>query len=148
MADTTFKQTEEILSEIYRNAELALQSIADILPQVDDEEVKQELSRQHEEYEKFSARAAMIAKDKGLEVKDPNPFKKMMMWGSIKMNSMMDNSRAHIADMMLKGTVMGITALKKSLGELSPEAHEDIRALAEEFLKMEEEFERIWKERL
>ena len=30
------KQAEEILAEIYRNAQLALQSIADILPQVDD----------------------------------------------------------------------------------------------------------------
>ena len=148
MADNNFKQTEEILSEIYRNAELALQSIANILPQVEDEEVKQELSSQHEEYEKFSARASMLAKDKGLEVKEPNPFKKMMMWGSIKMNSMMDNSRAHIADMMLQGTVMGITALRKSQSETFVEGADDVLQLLDEMIAAEERFEKKWKEYL
>ncbi|MBE5744982.1 MAG: hypothetical protein E7355_02475 [Clostridiales bacterium] len=148
MEDTNFKQTEEILSEIYRNAQLALQSIANILPQVEDDEVKNELSYQHEEYEKFSARAAMLAKDKGLELKEPNPFKKMMMWGSIKMNSMMDNSRAHIADMMLQGTLMGITALRKSQSETCIEGADDVLQLLDEMIAAEERFEKKWKEYL
>ena len=94
------KQTEEILAEIYRNTQLALQSIADILPQVEDTETRNELVSQHEEYEKFSARAAQIAKDRDIQLKEPNMFKKAMMWGSIKMNTLTDNSRSHIADMM------------------------------------------------
>ena len=145
MEDKQCKQTEEILSEIYRNAQLALQSIANILPQVEDEEVKAELSSQHEEFEKFSARASRLAKDKGLELKDPNPFKKMMMWGSIKMNSMMDNSRAHIADMMLQGTVMGITALRKSQSETCIEGADDVLQLLDEMISAEERFEKTWK---
>ena len=148
MENKQCKQTEEVLAEIYRNAQLALQSIADILPQVDDEEVKAELSAQHEEYEKFSAKAAMLAKDKGLEVKDPGMFKKMMMWGSIKMNSMMDNSRAHIADMMLQGTLMGITALRKSASETCIEGADDVLELLDEMIAAEERFEKKWKEYL
>ena len=148
MENKQCKQTEEVLAEIYRNAQLALQSIADILPQVDDEEVKTELSAQHEEYEKFSAKAAMLAKDKGLEVKDPSMFKKMMMWGSIKMNSMMDNSRAHIADMMLQGTLMGITALRKSASETCIEGADDVLELLDEMIAAEERFEKKWKEYL
>ena len=148
MEEKDFKQTEEVLSEIYRNAQLALQSISNILPQVEDEEVRAELSYQHEEYEKFSARAAMLAKDKGLELKDPNPFKKMMMWGSIKMNSMMDNSRAHIADMMLQGTLMGITALRKSASETCAEGSDEVLALLNEMIDAEERFEKKWKEYL
>ena len=114
--DNQRKQTEEVLAEIYRNAELALQSINDIMPQVDDHETREELSRQHEEYEKFSSRACAIAKDLGIDLKEPNPFKKMMMWGSIKMNTLTDNSRSHIAEMMIQGTVMGISALRSSAG--------------------------------
>ena len=140
------KQTEEILAEIYRNTQLALQSIADILPQVEDSETRETLVSQHEEYEKFSAKAAMLAKDKGLEVKEPNPFKKMMMWGSIKMNTLTDNSRSHIAEMMVQGTVMGITALRASASQLSPEGNEDVIALLEELLAAEERFEKKWKE--
>ncbi len=145
MEEKDYKQTEEVLSEIYRNAQLALQSISNILPQVEDEEVKKELGLEHEEYEKISARALMLAKDKGLELKEPNPFKKMMMWGSIKMNSMMDNSRAHIADMMLQGTVMGITALRKSKSETCVEGADDVLQLLDDMLAAEERFEKTWK---
>ena len=142
------KQSEEILAEIYRNAQLALQSIADILPQVDDQEVRDELVFQHEEYEKFSARAAVIAKDRGIELKEPNMFKKAMMWGSIKMNTLTDNSRAHIADMMVQGTVMGITALKRTAGEVYFDETEEVGALLQEMIKTEEEFENKWKQYL
>ena len=139
------KQTEEALAEIYRNAELALQSINDIMPQVEDEKVRNELSSQHEAYEHFSARASILAKDKGIELKEPNPFKKMMMWGSIKMSSMTDNSPAHIAEMMAQGSLMGITALRKTAGELSPEGNEEIKKLLEEMIETEENFEKTWK---
>lgn len=145
MENKNYKQTEEALAEIYRNAQLALVSISDILPSVEDEEVKKELHAQHEEYERFSARAAMLARDKGLELKEPNPIKKAMMWGSIKMNTLTDNSRSHIAEMMVQGTVMGITALRSTAGELSPDGNDSILSLINEMIEREEEFERKWK---
>lgn len=148
MENQTHKKTEEALAEIYRNAQLALQSIADILPQVDDEEVKSELHAQHEEYERFSAKASVLAKDKGIELKEPNVFKKMMMWGSIKMSTLTDNSRAHIADMMVQGTVMGIDALRKTASELAVDGDDDILALLNEMITQEEKFEKKWKEYL
>ena len=148
MENQTQKKAEEGLAEIYRNAQLALQSISNILPQVDDEEIRTELLAQHEGYEQFSAKAAVLAKDKGIELKEPNPFKKAMMWGSIKMSSMADNSRAHIADMMVQGTVMGNTSLRTSASEFEPDGDEEIYALLDEMLKAEEQFEKKWKEYL
>lgn len=143
------KKTEEALAEIYRNAQLALTSIANILPEVgEDERLKNELHAQHEEYEQFSAKACMLARDGDIEIKEPSPMKKAMMWGSIKMNTMTDNSRSHIAEMMLQGTVMGISALRKTAGELGENGDERIPALLEEMINREEEFEKIWKEML
>ena len=140
------KKSEEILAEVYRNCQLALQSISDILPEAEDTDVREELMREHEEYEKMGGRAAILAKDKNVELKNPGPIKKAMMWSSIKMSTMTDNSRAHIAEMMTQGTVMGITALKSSLADMSDDmADEDIRKLAEDVLQMEERFEEIWK---
>ncbi|MBR2442315.1 MAG: hypothetical protein IKB20_04565 [Clostridia bacterium] len=140
------KKTEEALAEIYRNAQLALTSISDILPEVgEDEEVKAQLHSQHEEYEKFSARAAMLARDCGIELKEPNPMKKAMMWGSIKMSTLKDNSRSHIAEMMIQGTVMGITSLKRTAGELAQKGDERIITLMDEMIAREEEFEKTWK---
>ena len=45
------KSDSEVLAEIYRNAQLAQVSITDLLPEVEDEEIKEELIREHEEYE-------------------------------------------------------------------------------------------------
>ena len=145
MEKQAIKKTEEALAEIYRNAQLALQSISNILPAVEDEVIKEELSRQHEAYEQFSAKASMIARDAGLELKEPGAMKKMMMWGSIKMSTMTDNSRSHIAEMMVQGTVMGITALKATAGDIPTDGNEKVIALLEEMIKAEEEFEKIWK---
>ena len=142
------KQTEEALAEIYRNAQLALQSISDILPETRDMAVKNELHAQHEEYERFSAKAATLAKDMGIELKEPNAMKKAMMWGSIKMSTLTDNSRAHIADMMVQGTVMGITSLRTTLNELRDDGNQEIIALLEEMINAEEDFEKKWKEYL
>ncbi len=140
------KKSEEVLAEVHRNCQLALQSISDILPETEDEELKEELLREHEEYERLCGKAATIAKDKNIELKNPGPIKKAMMWSSIKMSTMTDDSRAHIADMMVRGTVMGITSLKTTLGEMSDdEADEEIKALAKEVLWSEEQFEKKWK---
>ena len=146
MENQTRKKTEEALAEIYRNAQLALQSIANIMPQVEDGETRAELEAQHEEYERFSAKAAMLASDKGIELKEPNAFKKMMMWGSIKMNTLTDNSRSHIADMMVQGTVMGVTSLRTTANELDEDGDEEIAALLREMIAAEEKFEKKWKE--
>ena len=142
------KQTEEALAEIYRNAQLALTSISDILPQVEDEKVRNELTFQHEEYERFSSKAAMLARDKNIELKEPNLMKKAMMWGSIKMSTLTDNSRAHIADMMLQGTLMGITSLRKTASEMPLDGDVEIISLLDEMIKAEEDFEKKWKEYL
>ncbi|MBQ8658138.1 MAG: hypothetical protein IJ506_03305 [Clostridia bacterium] len=146
--EKNYKKSEEILAEIYRNSQLALQSISNILPETGDEELKQEILRQHEEYERISARASVIAKNKGIELKEPNPIKKAMMWGSIKMNAMKDGSRSHIAEMMVQGTVMGITALKSSASDASEVGDDEVWALLNEFIELEEGFERKLKEYL
>ena len=132
------KKSEEILSEIYRNCHLALESISDILPAVEDEELKAEILREHEEYERISGKAACLARDKGLEVKEPGPVKKAMMWGSIKMSTMMDNSRPHIAEMMIQGTTMGIVKSIRHLNDYQGDDG-DARRLGERLLDTQEQ---------
>ena len=140
------KKSEEVLAEVHRNCQLAIQSISDILPEVDDTAVKEELLKQHEEYERISSKAATLARNKNVELKNPGPIKKAMMWTSIKVNTMKDDSRAHIAEMMVQGTVMGITALKTTLSQMSDDyADTEIKHLAEELLHTEEGFEKSWK---
>ncbi len=136
-----FKKDSEILAEIYRNAQLALTSISDILPEIDDESIKEEILREHEEYEKICSQAASLAHKYNLELKEPSPVKKAMMWSAIKMNTASDNSAQNIAQMMIKGTVNGITSLKTSLSDGEKVMDEEVKKLLTELISLEENFE-------
>ncbi len=148
MSETTQKSNEEMLAEVYRNCQVALESISDILPEVEDAPTREEICRQHEEYEKISSKACAIAKEKGLELKEPNPVKKEMMWSAIKMNTLADNSPEHIAELMLSGTVTGIKCLRTSYSESKDNLTPDVDALVLELLNQEECFENRYKHML
>ncbi len=135
------KSDKEILAEVYRNAQLALESISDILPETEDEAVREEMLREHEEYEKISGRAAQLAGLHGVQLKEPNPIKKAMMWSAIKMNTATDGSGRHIAGLMIRGTVTGITSLRTTLAESSPDTDGEVRKLLAELIELEEGFE-------
>ncbi len=141
------KSNGEVLAEIYRNATLALTSISDIMPEIENEEIREEIKRQHEDYEKISAESSLLAKRLNYEIKEPNPMKKAMMWSSIKMSTLKDNSAPHIAQMMIQGTVMGITSLKKTLSD-SINLTEEVEELLKRFIKIEEDFEERLKKYL
>ena len=139
------KKESEIIAEIYRNAQLALTSISDILPEVEDVAIKEEILRQHEEYEKICSKAAELAHKFDVDVKEPNPMKKAMMWGAIKMGTASDNSPQNIAQMMIRGTVNGITSLRTSLTDSSQYMDDEVRKLLEELIELEEGFEKKFK---
>ena len=52
------------LNDVYKNAHIALQSISDLLPSVENEEIKKELSELDKE------KVLAIAKEKGNQLKD------------------------------------------------------------------------------
>lgn len=139
------KSDSEVLAEVYRNAQLALTSIVDLLPEVEDEEMKEELMRQHEEYEKICSQAASLAKKRDIELKEPSPVKKAMMWSAIKMNASVDNSTQNVAQMMIKGTVNGITSLKSSYTDSAEIIDGEIKSLLKKLIDLEEGYEKQLK---
>jgi len=135
------KKDSEIIAEIYRNAQLALTSISDILPEVDDVHIKEEILRQHEEYEKVCSEASALAHKFDVELKEPNPVKKAMMWSAIKMGAANDNSAQNIAQMMIRGTVTGISSLRTSLTDGEKFMDPEVKKLLTDLIDLEEGFE-------
>ena len=140
------KSDSEILAEIYRNAQLALTSISDIMPEIEDIGMREEIMREHEEYERICGEAAQLAKKYGLELKEPSPVKKAMMNMGIKMKTATDNSAQHIAEMMIKGTVNGITCLKTSLSDSEKIMDSEVKKLLNDLITIEESFEQKLKQ--
>lgn len=120
------------INDVYKNAHIALQSISDLLPSVEDEELKKELQEEYEGYEKIIGDISSFMAQEGVEPKDVNFFKKAMLFSSIKMKTLFKNSKNQIAEMMINGTVMGInelTAMQNEKNNLEPKVAEFIETL-------------------
>ena len=135
------------LNDVYKNAHMALQSISDLLPAVEDEDLKKELQEQYEGYEKIIGELSTFMAEKSIEPKNVNPFKKAMLWGSIKMKTLMDNSKNQVAEMMINGTVMGINELTAMKNE-GVNLDQEILTFVEKLLALEEEYEQRLKKYL
>ena len=135
---------KKAITDVYKNAHIALQSISDLLPAVDDEDIKAELKEQYEGYEKIIGEISSFMAQNGIEPKDVNPFKKAMLWSSIKMKTLFDNSRNQVAEMMINGTVMGINELTAMKNE-SEKLDSGVLDLLERLLSLEEDYEQRLK---
>ncbi len=139
------KNDSEIVAEIYRNAQLALTSISDIMPSIEDGDIREEVMREHEEYEKICSKAAKLALKYDIDLKEPSPIKKAMMWSAIKLGAANDNSSQNIAQMMIRGTVTGVTSLKTSLTDGGKKMDDEVKKLLTELIALEEGFEKKLK---
>ena len=87
---------KKAIDDAYKNARIALQSISDLLPEVKDENLRDELKGQYEGYEKITSKISTFMAENGLDVKSINPLKKAMLWTSIKMKTMMNDSKTRL----------------------------------------------------
>ncbi len=72
-------------------------------------------------------------------------MKKGFMWSAVKFKTLTDNSTTHLADMMLQGTIMGITELYTTMRSNGESVTEETRALVKKLLDFEEECEKKLK---
>jgi len=134
-------KSEEIANNIYKNAHIALQSISNVLDECDSQKMKDELMLEYDGYEKFIGEISAYLKDNGVQPKDVGAMQKAMMWTSIKVKTMADDSCSHIADMMLKGTITGIVELLQILSRSGDDVDQTVLSYAEKLKDLEESYE-------
>lgn len=92
---------------------VGVQSIRDIEPKITDPGLKREVSFEADSFNKLAEELKAFAQKNGIEVKENNFFEKSRLWASINMGTMFDTTPRHIAEMLLLGTVMGLTTCYK-----------------------------------
>ena len=136
---------EEVLTSVYKNAHIALQSISNLIGETDDQKMKEELNDEYDGYEKFIGKLSSHMKEVGCEPKDIGVLQKAFMFTSIKMNTLTDDSKSHVAELMIKGTVMGITELTEILNKHKHGLGDKAREFTQELLDLEETYEQRLK---
>lgn len=144
---STNSVTKEFLDKLYKNVKMGADSIIDLMPKVSDSGMREEMTAELEQYEKFAKKARDILFEQGDEPKEESFMAKAMTKMGIAMNTMMDDTTSHIADMMIQGATMGVTDTTKLIREYeNTSCAEDALALARETIRYEEEsIERLKK---
>ena len=111
----------KLLTALYKNIKMGVQSIEELLPIVKSENLAIEMTNQLGKYEILAKEVEMIEKTENLPIKDNNWLDKTMLSGSIKMKTMTNKSAQNIAQMLIIGTLMGIIDIIKEKSKCQPD---------------------------
>ena len=139
--------TKKLLDALYKNVKMGSDSIIDLMPKVSDQNMRDELTSELEEYDGFAQEIKNMLLDMGEEAKDEGVFAKLGTKMSVAMNTMVDSTASHIAEMMIQGNTMGVTDATKALREYeNTSCSEKALTLAKKIIKYEEDsIERLKK---
>ena len=128
---------EYILNEINKGIKMGMDSISSIAEKVTDDQLKDDLQYEYNQYNS-------ILNDVNAELgkyeefpKELNPAQKMMGWFDVQISTMTDNSDSKIAEMLIKGTNMGIIEGVKLLNN-NPETTPEIKNILTNFIQFQE----------
>ena len=128
-----------ILDEINKGATMGVDAIKEIKPKVQDRNFLSTLDTEEDKYERISVRVNDIYKK--FSDKDPHTPNKMEQtmaaWG-IEMKTMTDDTISKLAELLVKGTNMGIIEGRRLLNH-NPNSSTEVHDLLEEFVTMQED---------
>lgn len=124
----------KLLNNVYKCAKMADVSIETVKEQSHEYEFKQLISRQSDEYKDIESQAAMKLYAMGEEPGGVGQITRAMMWGNVKIKTINDASASKLADMLIRGTNMGIIDIQKGLNDCKNNVDTDSEALAQRLM--------------
>lgn len=131
------KETTELLNFVYQNSAMGVTTISQILDIAKEPKFREYLQKQLKEYKEIHKEAKTLLNEHGCDEKGLNMLEKIRTYLMISIQTMTDKSSAHIAEMMITGSNMGILDATKHLKHTEAEA--DIQKLMKRLLKFEED---------
>ena len=132
------KNELNILDEINKGATMGIDAIKEIKPKVKDRNFLNILDIEESKYYKISEKLNNIYKkfsDK--DPHTPNQMEKTMASWGIEMKTFNDDTTSKLAELLVKGTNMGIIEGRRLLNH-NPNSTEEVHSLLEEFVSMQE----------
>lgn len=126
----------QLLNDIYQNCQMGIHAIPQLLKITKNEPFKNALDIQLTEYQKIAGRAENMMKTRHEKPEDISGMARLSSYLMTEMKTMKDSSVSHMAEMMIQGNTMGMTAIMRRMGE-HPHADRNVTDLAEDLLATE-----------
>ena len=125
-----------VLKSIQKNTEMAIKAIETVQPKASDQALKQLLEETSGKY--FGIHHKVVSKlvEDNVQPEKSSTIENIMLVGGITGNTMLNTSTSHLAELMIKGSNMGITDLNKTLNHHAAIKKETLE-IARELLDLE-----------
>ncbi len=128
----------DMLNNIRKTTEMGQYGINSVINYASDTELYRVLKQQQTEYDKICDAADRMLKARGISGSHVGAMAKMSTDMSAAMNMMISPTASKIAEMMIKGSTMGITKNIKNIHK-SGELSDDIKSLADKLVATEQD---------
>lgn len=127
----------ELLNYVYQNAKMGSQSIAQILPKIDNQEFQSVLLDQLSQYQNIVSQASNMLSNFNASPKECM-MDKLSSKAGIAFNTMTNTSTSHIAEMIINGNTMGIIDITKKINQ-AENCSQDVCNLCNDLVEIEEQ---------
>ena len=127
----------KILKELHKGAQMGMNSIYYVSEKIKDDQFKNELSYQNEQYTNILNKVNQLYTKYNEVPSDGNLKDEMMVWMGVQMNTMNNTSTSKISELLIQGTNMGIIEGRKLLNH-NPDTDEEIKNVLNEFVSFQE----------
>lgn len=127
-----------ILKEIQKNTQMGMTAIDTILDKIGDDDFSLQLSRQSLRYSELHNMALDRILEQEGEMYRGNQINDMLLKGNIHMNTALNISKEHLAELMIRESSRGITNMWKVMKH-NQTATVEAMELAQELVDFEEE---------
>lgn len=120
----------ELLTEVYKNADMERSVLGRLIRQCEDAEFRSLMAEQFTVYHSIMQATHEALNLRGILVRDVITWGKKMVFSSMSMHLRIDKTSSHMAEMLVRGNVMGLIDITKALRE-AEDADEAVLQLAE-----------------
>lgn len=131
----------ELLEYIYKNAEMGSFTLTKLIEYLNGKEnkIKKVVEDEIKGYEKYLEDSKKLIEKHDYDLKENGLMAKMGATMGIKKETMVDNSDASIAHMIIEGLTMGVVDISSKINNYKEDADKKILNLAQSFLKFQED---------
>lgn len=105
----------ELLKEVYKNADMERSVLGRLIRRSEDARFRNLLTEQFTFYHRIMQETHEALNSRGVLVRDVMTFGKRMVFSSIAMHLRIDRTSSHMAEMLVRGNIMGIIDITKAL---------------------------------
>ena len=127
------------LDELNKGCSMGVDALNVILTKVDDNKFKDLLEKQKLEYKDLSLKISNLYEEYSeQEISHTNIMEKAMTWYGIEKDTLTDSSISNLADLLIRGTNMGIIEGKKLLNNKTMD--KKVHKVCSEFIDVQEKY--------